>query len=342
MTQLGQDGDNGQDKDQSKDHDEDGAKHRARPVLHILGWLALAGTAPALLARATGVEAGPLAIAVALLPWMTLACAGALALALLARARVLGAVAALAAIAAVAWQLPVYVASNPAPAQAQQLTVGSVNVTFGEADAQAVVDLVGDHSIGLLAVQELTPRAVTALTAAGLDRLLPYRVVYPEQGFAGTGIWSATPLGQAGALEGLTARTPRVTVEVAGTQVTVVAPHPAAPGLTRHDRWEADLSALHAAVATELASGPVLVVGDFNATRDHRRFRDLEALGCADAADQAGAGFLPTFPQGRPPFPLVAIDHSLACAAGLVATQVSTHAIPGADHRALVAVYSAG
>ena len=85
--------------------------------------------------------------------------------------------------------------------------------------------------------------------------------------------------------------------------------------------------------------GPVIVAGDFNATRDQRPFRDLEALGFVDAADQAGAGFVPTFPDGRLPMPVVAIDHVMVRDSRLSAVSVTSVVVPGADHRALVVTY---
>ena len=43
----------------------------------------------------------------------------------------------------------------------------------------------------------------------------------------------------------------------------------------------------------------VLIGGDFNATPDAAQFRTIVAQGYADAADQAGAGFTPTWPADR-------------------------------------------
>ena len=56
---------------------------------------------------------------------------------------------------------------------------------------------------------------------------------------------------------------------------------------------------------------PLVVAGDFNATQDHRQFRDLlNSNGYHDAADDAGAGALPTFPADRSVGPIARIDTS--------------------------------
>ena len=81
-------------------------------------------------------------------------------------------------------------------------------------------------------------------------------------------------------------------------------------------------------------SGPAIVGGDFNATYDHAQFRAL--LGrFGDAAEQAGAGHLMTYPTDKWGFPIVGVDHILV--AGGTATDVRTLDLPGSDHRALIA-----
>ena len=47
------------------------------------------------------------------------------------------------------------------------------------------------------------------------------------------------------------------------------------------------------------ADGAVIVAGDFNATPDIQNYRQLLAGGHADAVQQSGAGFDPTYPADR-------------------------------------------
>jgi endonuclease/exonuclease/phosphatase family metal-dependent hydrolase len=55
---------------------------------------------------------------------------------------------------------------------------------------------------------------------------------------------------------------------------------------------------------------PLVVAGDFNATRDHRQFRDLlNTRGYRDAGDDSGAGLMPTYPADRAVGPIAGIDH---------------------------------
>ena len=55
--------------------------------------------------------------------------------------------------------------------------------------------------------------------------------------------------------------------------------------------------------------GPLVVAGDFNATFDHRQFRDLLGGGVTDVARATGAGPLRTSPADRAFGPLDGSDH---------------------------------
>lgn len=320
---------------------------RSRRVWTALAGIALIAVLVPVVARLVGFEAGPLAILVALMPWVTLACLVPIVLALVARAWWLVAASAAALTLCVSWAVPMFTTQQAGGDEA--LRVASINLTFGGADAEQVVRLVRDNDIQVLAGQEVTPDAVEALRAAGLDDLLPFSQIAAEPGVTGTGLWSRTPLGdaqtlggsaQVEALAGYVSHAVRGDIDVDGRTVTVFAVHPAAPGPIDHAGWDADMERLTAELAAR--SEPTLVLGDFNTTRDHRSFRNIQELGFADAADQAGAGFLPTFPQGRGPFPFVAIDHALMGHTDLVATSVETVTVLGADHRMLWVTYSEG
>ena len=231
------------------------------------------------------------------------------------------------------WQAPLFTSDGGG---APVLRVASVNSTFGQVDAASVVALVKERQVDILAIQELTPDAVAALKAAGLDAELTYSFTQPGDGFVGIGVWSRYPM-TGEAISGMTANAITAQVTTPDGDLTVDAVHPAAPGLFDHTTWSEDFARLSAVLAANI--GPTLVLGDFNATRDHSEFRELERLGYDDAADQAGAGFAMTFPEGRALWPWVAIDHSLVRDTPLTALQMKTVPLPGADHRAIVVQY---
>ncbi len=216
-----------------------------------------------------------------------------------------------------------------------ELTVMQSNLLFDGADPAAVVDEVRARNISLLTVNELTPAAVAGLGRAGLDGLLPFRHLSPGRTGAGTGIWSAYPLSDTVEYDGFVLNQLSATATVPGAgPVTVYAFHPVPP-VFGTQVWSDELSRLHAIIDRAPRDRPVIVGADFNATYDHAQFRAMLSGRYADAAEQAGAGYLATYPTDKRWPPLVGIDHILL-SRGHAAT-VETARIPGADHRALIA-----
>ena len=278
-----------------------------------------------------------LAVATALMPFVLGVAFGGLVLALLSRNRVVIAVAVALLAVNVAWLLPLFVADGGSPGT-PVLRVATVNLKFGHGDADAVVALVRSRDIDVLALEELTPDAVRRLHEAGLDDVLPYSFTRPDPSFTGTGLWSRTPLSDTHELTGFTSAALVAHASTGAGPFTLLAVHPIAPGPYEHDLWDEEYATLLSDV--DAIRGPVVMAGDFNATRDQRPFIDLEAAGFRDAPDQAGSGFEMTFPRARSTNrTLVAIDHVMVRDFGIRATSVATEAIPGSDHLALVATY---
>jgi len=96
--------------------------------------------------------------------------------------------------------------------------------------------------------------------------------------------------------------------------------------------WPGELESLQRWCA---APGPVMVVGDLNASPDHSAFRSGTA-GCTDAASSVGAGLTATWRAGLPRWAGTQIDHVLL-RGGPAARAVRVLDVPGSDHRALLA-----
>jgi endonuclease/exonuclease/phosphatase (EEP) superfamily protein YafD len=163
-----------------------------------------------------------------------------------------------------------------------------------------------------------------------LRELLPYRVLQAADGAIGSGLFTKyrarplknlfTPIGH---------NMPAATVALpSGGRVEVVAVHPNPPLGPMVDEWNASLKALPSPSPSVIR----ILAGDFNASLDHRAFRDLLDRGYVDAADQVGKGLVPTWPNGRAIPPIIAIDHVLADERVAVArTEIVD--VPGTDHR---------
>ena len=231
---------------------------------------------------------------------------------------------------------PAFVGAHPGgPADLRVLTL---NLRLGHGDAGTAVRLVRDQRIDLAVFEELTPELQARMSAAGIGAMLPYRAGRAGPGAAGTVVYSAYPLsGDAPIGIGHGIRRVRV---AAPSPFTLVAVHASQP-LSPSGRWRADWSVLDQVLTS--TGGPVLAVGDFNATLNHGPVRELLGDGFRDAARDANSGWQPTWPSGgrfvsrlplRPG--LIAIDHVLMTVP-FRAVGTRTFVVPGSDHRALVA-----
>jgi endonuclease/exonuclease/phosphatase (EEP) superfamily protein YafD len=264
-----------------------------------------------------------------------------------ATARWLAVPLAIPAVLLLIWQLPprrrisYQAPAGPSRESGSALTVRlrllTVNAQGGAADPAALLRAVRTHNVDVLAVQELTPHMVGRLAAAGLAQLLPFSHLDPRPGWAGTGLWARWPLTPLPPVPGLTAAAPRARIDPPGGQsVTLTAVHPHAPMRGHADMWQRDLALIRQTLAT--VDGPQVVAGDFNASRDHRPFRDLLAAGFLDCADSSQSRSWPgfTWPAARGRLPVMRLDHVLV---SRTATVRMTRAIrlPRTDHHGVLA-----
>ena len=317
-----------------------------RLILRVCLVIALVLLAVPTVARATGATSAPLSWLVALTPWVAVACVPLLVLTVLARSTLLAILAAVLCAVQIWWLAPLYIADHHISesqvtgdrAAGRVLTVMTLNLKYGSADPATVVRVVNEHDVDVLALEELTTSAVSALHKAGLDTLLPHSFTRPMNTLTGTGLWSRASLTDERTLSGFTSEQLLARVTLAGQTMTVAAVHPASPGPTENTTWLGEYSMLLSDL--DSITGPAVIAGDFNATRDQSPFRSVIATGYVDGADQAGSGVHFTFPQeGRLP-PLVTIDHVLSRNSSLSAVAVQVVPVSGTDHAALIVTYT--
>jgi endonuclease/exonuclease/phosphatase (EEP) superfamily protein YafD len=310
----------------------------------VVGWVVLWWWAPpwsqtvfVLLALTPFAAAGALVVAVVVL---------------LLRRWAAGAVALVGALVLAAVVVPRAVPSGdpglrPGPTTAP-VVVATVNLQFGRADPAAVVALVREQRVDVLGLQELTPEAEQGLDAAGLGAELPFRASMAREGAGGTALMARHPLGPSG----LTLR-PGVFTQVTarvlppGNPVDVVVAHPSAP-VFRGDPegWAREIHDLPGPASAD--DPPRLIIGDLNATLDHRPLRELLTGDAAersstmepgstwtDAACELGEALDGTWPTDRAIPPFAAIDHVLVSGSA-TPVELATRRVPGTDHEALV------
>ncbi|OLT10922.1 hypothetical protein BJF78_28265 [Pseudonocardia sp. CNS-139] len=231
--------------------------------------------------------------------------------------------------------VPVVGAQGVSTADGRTLTVVAFNTLSGNADIEAVADLVRTERPDLVSLVEAGRSYRSRL--APLVEPLGYRL-HTSVGPDGGDLSGVTALvaGSLGAVDVTDyPHTPFPSVELSGGNLgslRFVAFHSLAPRRGDVPQWHSDV----AGVARWCAGpGPAIVAGDFNATFDHSVFRSATA-GCSDAAAQRGQGLAPTWPTWLPDWIGPQIDHVLATDP-ITAEAFSLREVPGSDHRAVIA-----
>lgn len=216
--------------------------------------------------------------------------------------------------------------------------VMTINVYVGAADLSKILRLVDHGDVDLLVVQEALPATVDRLTA-GLRMTLPNVLPSDPADPAGTVIWSRWPIDSIGPSLGVGGEISRSLLRVPGAvPVTVTGVHTVSPGRGRIQAWNRDLESL--AKASQQTSGPQVMLGDFNASRDHGSFRRVLETGLVDGAETvrmlAWRGV--TWPANKRRAPVsVRLDHVLVTPESIGVRALRLVTVPGTDHRAVLA-----
>lgn len=223
--------------------------------------------------------------------------------------------------------------------------VMTVNTLNGAASAKQIVEVCRAEHVEVLCLQELTDGMVADLTAAGIDEVLPYHVV--SEGASAisnggrNGIWTVAP--QSNVSRNLlpieTSSMPAADIVIGSTTVRIVSVHPNSPVRGAEDLWDKGLSIIGSLSDYGHA---YLIMGDFNSTWDHARFRTLLGTRFADASQASGEGFHMTYPSNKIVPSLIEIDHIVyARDSGITVSSLKTVEIAGTDHKALIGTLEA-
>ena len=339
------------------------APHRWKPAKHgclsVLLWLVMLGVLGMMALRKLPAELANGRLvpeAVSFIPWLIVPIVLCLVLSALWRRRLLLVVCAL-ALAAMGWWhrgyfLPGSRVSEGAAAlveatpstQDSVARVMTLNTKNGGASAEEVVALVREKNVEVLCMQELTDEFLSELAAAGIYDVLPYYVISDEASAVSNGgrngIWTMAPMSNvSGNLLPIdTSSMPAGTIMVGDLAVRVVSVHPNSPVRGAQDLWDEGLTVIG---SLSEYNHTYLVMGDFNSTWEHPRFRDLLGSSFVDASQASGQGLHMTYPSDGLPS-LIEIDHIIyARDSGIVVSEPETVEISGTDHKALLGVLEA-
>lgn len=233
----------------------------------------------------------------------------------------------------------------PAPAQpvaggepaGRLLNIMSLNVGGNSVDVAAVLSEVRERRIDVLALPELGPDTLELLDKAGISGELPYRVVDVDWAGTGSGLFSRFPLDSTGRVPGSGFYQSRAVASIPGIRqgVQLTAVHVDSPRPGHTPFWRRDLQQLGELQQAVPEGAPAILLGDFNASTDHREFRELVSTGLTDAAQAAGRGLWPTWPENSPVPSFVALDHVLV-SSDIGVSGFEAVSIPGTDHAAVI------
>lgn len=256
--------------------------------------------------------------------------------------KVLALVAAGCLLVQVVWARPYWPGRHSAPADGS-LTVLTMNLRCDEPALEGLASVVERERPDVVVLQDLSQQGWDQLQGTSWGHHLPHHSTLPKDqpGAAGSNpcgpvVFSTVPV----TASTLDIRQPVFTVDLPSGPLAV-APVSLPTPARGVEEWLQGFDALDEAVAAHNASAgaaaPMLVIGDFNATREHLPMRQLMARRqLVDAAEQAVAGWLPTFPADRRYPPLIAIDHVLM-SPSLRASEVMAFSVKYGAHRGLVA-----
>lgn len=217
----------------------------------------------------------------------------------------------------------------------------TLNTCNGAASAAEVVRICREQNVEVLCLQEIAGTMLDDLEAAGIYDVLPYCVISEgasEVNNGGrNGIWTAAPMSNVtrNLVDIATSAMPAVDITVGSTVVRVVSVHPNSPVRGAQDLWSEGLQSIQSLGGY---SHNYLLMGDFNSTWDHSRFRSLLGTSFVDAGEQSGEGFHMTYPSNSKVPSLIEIDHIVySRGSGISVSELETIEVSGSDHKALLA-----
>ena len=243
-----------------------------------------------------------------LLPAYPLAIAAAL-----TRRRTLAVVAAVLALGSAGWVAESYENGHSvaAPTGVATLRLVTANMLLTNTEVEKLAQDFAATGAEVILLQEVTPEHLADIRFVGLLDQYPYHVLDARSGFHGSAILSKLPIdaGEAFLLAGSPMTKANLITPVG--IVMVINVHTVAPiNESQARRWKAQLELL--AQMNDMTDGPLVMAGDYNATKDHGPMDAIFASGMRDAYSVAGTGIGATWPQwDGPMIPVMRLDHVL-------------------------------
>ena len=316
-----------------------GRRSRSLDLVDRILFAVVASVVALIAIRFSGLAIGPTTVALSALPLSLPLLLAALVVSLVRRARIRASVTLICIALIGLWWIPVFTTGPTSVLAASDgrtissLRIMSFNTMGAESTAEHIVQAARNENVDVLVLSEMKPVLSRRLGQLGLQKSLHFHVSITRAD--GVEVWAKVPLHKVRELnlkhDGDEIRI--TTADHLHRHVTLFAVHPASPRWFNAREWQSDQTRLHDDVRT--STGPTLIAGDLNMTRDHAPFRRLMSEGFVDALDVTAGGWQPTWSLGANRIPLATIDHILGKQVGF--SDYRTLGIKGSDHRAVIA-----
>jgi endonuclease/exonuclease/phosphatase family metal-dependent hydrolase len=224
---------------------------------------------------------------------------------------------------------------RPPAGAVPKLRVFSANIHHANPDVGRLAKEILADAPDIVGLQEVDPDGAEGLRRSGVLRRFPYAVTETRNGASGIALWSRFPLVDTKVQDVHGMPFIRATMVLGARQIRLYVVHMVAPLGQDRVPWRAQLRRVEAEIRGE--SGPLVVAGDFNATRYHRSFRRLLSDRLADAHEERGRGLAATWPRDQWPLPpLMRLDHILV-SPDIDVLSVREGLGQGSDHRPIIA-----
>jgi endonuclease/exonuclease/phosphatase (EEP) superfamily protein YafD len=250
-------------------------------------------------------------------------------------------------LSVIGWRtLPAVRTSSDTPfaPTAPRIRVFTSNLFVSNNRYDEMVDTIMHSDADVVVLVELTPWFVEKLRARSVLDRYPNQMLDAQAGAGGSGILSRLPIDTAVMREIGGYNAPSVRLLVDGRPITIVAAHPFPPSSNNGPApWVRYLNGVRALGVS--ATEPVVIAGDFNATRWHRQFinvlTDGPSGGLRDAHEAAGKGLTMSWPTKWLPFRVMRLDH-LLMTRDVRVVHVENVDMPGSDHTGFLAEIAIG
>jgi len=227
--------------------------------------------------------------------------------------------------------LPIYF-SDASAAEGSPLKLIHANVLSSNTEYERLLEFVAAEDPDMIFLQEVTANWVDG--TASLLEDYPYTYAQPRAGNFGISVLSKIPFDSIRHVESPPLNYPTIlaTISIGDEQISMISSHPTIPVSGRlYEARNEQLASL--AKIVDQASGPVILLGDFNSSIWCTQFKQLEKS--TDLKNvRRGFGVMPTWPTYLP-FAMIPIDHALV-SKSITVSEVRTGKNIGSDHLPLI------